>query len=239
MRWPWQRVVGVVLVVIGSGLVLWAASDKALATYRQHRLQQEAIRLFGPDSAPNTRGIIRLGEHLAEEDPAAPAAAARGGGPRAAPVLVPSGEPLPPGSGPLVSYPHLRVTDPLFRLLIPAINVENVVVEGSTDTALKLGPGHMEGTPLPGQGGNVVLAGHRDYFFWALGELKTGDAIYAQARRGYILYKVVDTKIVKDTDASVLAPTREETITLITCYPLIHPGYTDQRLVIVARRVAA
>jgi len=257
---PWRRRLGLALIGAGLLLLLTAGADKGLAAFRQAQLRRQAVALFGPEPPPAGAdgGLRRLGGHLdgaapggaqaMAADPAAPGgaramaadpAAAPGGAPgaTAADPPVPPGDPLPPESGPLVRYDPLQPAMPLFRLLIPSINVENVVVEGSTEAALRLGPGHLEGTALPGEPGNVVLVGHRDYFFWRLGDLEVGDPVYVQARRGFVLYRVSDRQVVKDTDTWVTAPTRPQTLTLITCYPLIHPGYTDQRLVVFARRV--
>lgn len=258
----WQRRLGLAIMVAGALLLLVAGADKAMAAYRQQRLQRQADRLFGPAPAaspaaaepaaaspvpaaagPATAGVRRLGESLADAVPAPgslrvePPPAPPAPPPPPKPSLVPPGSPLPLDSGPLVGRGGLQAETPLFRLLIPAIDVENVVVEGSTEPALRLGPGHLEGTALPGEAGNVVLAGHRDYFFWGLGDLKVGDPIYLQARRGFMLYQVAAKQVVKDTDVWVLGPTPVQTLTLITCYPLIHPGYTDQRLVVFAERV--
>lgn len=239
----WQRRLGLAIMVAGALLFLTAGADKAMAAYRQQRLQRQADRLFGPAPAPPAAvEPPPAPPAAAEPPPARPAAAEPPPAPPAPapppkPSLVPPGSPLPPDRGPLVGRSGLQAETPLFRLLIPAINVENVVVEGSTEPALRLGPGHLEGTALPGEAGNVVLAGHRDYFFWGLGDLKVGDPIYLQARRGFMLYQVAAKQVVKDTDIWVLGPTPVQTLTLITCYPLIHPGYTDQRLVVFAERV--
>lgn len=123
---------------------------------------------------------------------------------------------------------------PLYRLLIPRIKVNNTVVFGSSDGALKKAPGHIEGTPFPWHGGNSAVAAHRDYFFWRLGELEIGDEVRVESERGNRVYKVTETRVVHESDVGVLSPTGKDQITLITCWPLIFLGDTPDRLVVTA-----
>ena len=63
--------------------------------------------------------------------------------------------------------------------MIPALNVDTVVVEGTGATALRAGAGHYPNTPLPGEEGNVAIAGHRTTYgkpFANLDRLAVGDA---------------------------------------------------------------
>lgn len=123
---------------------------------------------------------------------------------------------------------------PLYRLLIPKIKVNNIVVYGSSDGALKAAPGHIEGTPFPWHGGNSAIAAHRDYFFWRLGELEIGDEVRVESEIGVQVYKISQTQVVHESNVSVLYPTGQDQITLITCWPLIFLGDTPDRLVITA-----
>lgn len=117
---------------------------------------------------------------------------------------------------------------------IPKINLEKAVVEGTGVPDLKRGPGHYLNTPLPGQPGNAALAGHRTTYgapFGDLGELGKGDEIFVTTRQGTFRYVMSEQKIVSPTDVSVLAPTKENRLTLTTC----HPKYSAaKRLVIIA-----
>jgi len=122
--------------------------------------------------------------------------------------------------------------EPLYRLLIPRIKVNNIVVYGSSDSALKSAPGHIEGTPFPWRGGNSAIAAHRDYFFWRLGELEIGDEVRVESEQGILVYKITDTRVVHESNVGVLSPTGQDQITLITCWPLIFLDNTPDHLVI-------
>jgi sortase A len=117
---------------------------------------------------------------------------------------------------------------------IPRLNLDMVFIEGVTPDDLKLGPGHYPNTPLPGQGGNVGIAGHRTTYlhpFWSLNELKRGDRITLETRKGVFVYRVRWLKVIAPTDVSVVAPTREPSLTLTTCNPRFS---ASQRLVVRA-----
>jgi len=108
------------------------------------------------------------------------------------------------------------------RIIIPAIGVDSPVVEGDTWEDLKHGVGWHIGTALPGEPGNLVLSGHDDMFgevFRYLTDLKEGDLIYVYSDRGRSVYQVERAYIVEPTELSILDPTPDATITLITCYP--------------------
>jgi sortase A len=122
----------------------------------------------------------------------------------------------------------------LAELRIPRIGLSSVVLEGSGPRELKLGPGHISSTPLPGQGGNFAVAGHRDTFFRALRSIVVGDVIQITSREREFQYKVVSTKIVGPRDVLVLQPTGSETLTLVTCYPFDYLGPAPKRFIVRA-----
>src|SRR5207253_3186458 len=64
----------------------------------------------------------------------------------------------------------------LARLDAPAVEMTTTVLEGSDDGTLRRAAGHIEDTSLPGQRGNVGIAGHRDTVFRPLRRMKVGDA---------------------------------------------------------------
>lgn len=108
------------------------------------------------------------------------------------------------------------------RISIPKIGVEKTVVEGTGVSDLKKGPGHYLNTPLPGQPGNSAIAGHRTTYgapFNRLDELKPGDPIIVRTKQGQFTYKVTSQKIVDPSDVSVLAPSKDNRLTLTTCHP--------------------
>ena len=156
--------------------------------------------------------------------------------PAAAPPTSAGGLPSGSSSEVLPSVPTGHAID---HLAIPAIGVDKFVVEGTAEADLAEGPGHYVGTALPGQIGNVGIAGHRTTFgapFFRLGELKVGDPIYITDLAGHTwLYKVSTApQIVSPTDVAVLDPTPFAQLTLTTCNPIFS---ATSRLVVFARLV--
>ena len=125
--------------------------------------------------------------------------------------------------------------DSLTRIKIPAINLDTVVVEGITPSALRAGAGHYPQTPLPCENGNVSIAGHRTTYgrpFGNLDMLKPGDTIELTTPIGGCVYQVSKAPwAVAPTDMSVIDPTGERSLTLTTCHP---KGSAAQRLIVRA-----
>jgi sortase A len=126
----------------------------------------------------------------------------------------------------------------LTKLSIPKINLEDVVLEGATQHSLLLGPAHLSDTAEPGTVGNVVIAGHRDTFFRHIHSLRYGDDIYVVRSGKQFHYVVRSRKVVEPTDLSVLHPTKDGELTLITCYPTHAIGPAPRRLIIVAKLIS-
>ena len=120
------------------------------------------------------------------------------------------------------------------RLLIPKIQLDAVVVEGTSRKALLVGPGHLLNTAAPGESGNSVLAGHRDTFFRRLGELVRGDEITMDRGGQQYRYRVTDTRIVEPSDIDVLQRPPGYYLTLITCYPFHYIGPAPKRFIVFA-----
>jgi len=129
----------------------------------------------------------------------------------------------------------LKMDDGLMRLSIPKIDLAAVVVEGTSHRSLLLGPGHMKETPAPGQAGNAVITGHRDTFFRHIYELQKGDEILVQRSGKTFKYEVTSKRIVQPDDMSVLKPSQESRLTLITCYPTYYIGPAPERLVVISK----
>jgi len=125
--------------------------------------------------------------------------------------------------------------DALTRIRIPAIDVDVVVVEGTTSSALRAGAGHYPQTPLPCEQGNVAIAGHRTTYgkpFHNLDRLRAGDDIILETPIGSCTYKISqDPFIVLPSDASVIAATPQSALTLTTCHP---KGSASRRLIVRA-----
>jgi sortase A len=123
------------------------------------------------------------------------------------------------------------------RVEIPRIGVSLVVVEGVDKPTLRRAVGHIPGTALPGQIGNIGIAAHRDSYFRPLRNIQQGDIVTLATLRGDYRYRVVSTKIVKPEDVAVLDPDGTETLTLITCYPFYFVGSAPSRFIVRAGRV--
>lgn len=133
---------------------------------------------------------------------------------------------------------RVEVGDSLTRIRIPKIDVDVVVVEGVTPSALRAGAGHYPQTPLPCEIGNVAIAGHRTTFgkpFANIDKLAPGDVIILETPVGSCTYEV-DRRpyVVAPTDFSPIAPSADRALTLTTCHP---KGSAKQRLIVKARFV--
>jgi sortase A len=123
------------------------------------------------------------------------------------------------------------------RMEIPRIGLSTLVVQGDTEGILKRAAGHIPGTSLPGQSGNIALAGHRDSFFRPLRIIRPGDLILFETPGGTYDYEVEGTSVVAPTDLSVLRDTQQEQLTLITCYPFSWLGSAPNRFIVRARQL--
>src|SRR2546430_13320674 len=120
-------------------------------------------------------------------------------------------------------------------IFIPKIKLDAVITEGTSHTALTLGPGHLQESAVPGDIGNSVIAAHRDTFFRHIYELNAGDDIYVERHGKQFHYVVTEKRVVQPTDVSVLDNSSEARLTLITCYPVYFIGPAPERLVIFAK----
>ncbi|HUZ10286.1 MAG TPA: class E sortase [Acidimicrobiales bacterium] len=121
-------------------------------------------------------------------------------------------------------WPALPDGAPLARILIPAIGVDQVVVQGTDTADLREGPGHYAATPYPGQDGNVAIAGHRTTYahpFFDLNELRPGDVIELSVPDDTWDYRVTGSMVVSPGDVAVAGPLGEPGgwLTLTTCNP--------------------
>lgn len=120
------------------------------------------------------------------------------------------------------------------RVEIPRLDVSAIVRAGSDARTLQLAVGHIPGTALPGENGNMGLAGHRDTFFRRLQYIKPDDDIRVVTPEGVYTYRVERTVVVEPNDVWVLDPTDRSTLTLVTCYPFTYVGSAPQRFIVRA-----
>lgn len=129
----------------------------------------------------------------------------------------------------------LRTASPVTRLRVRRIGIDVVVVEGVTAEALRAGAGHYPNTPLPGERGNVAVAGHRVTFgrpFRNMDRIVRGDRIELETPVGRFVYVVTtDPFVVRPDDLSVLRQDARSMLTLTTCNP-VHSA--RERLVVQA-----
>ena len=133
-----------------------------------------------------------------------------------------------------------KVGSPLTRLQIPKLDVDVMVVEGTTPAALRAGAGHYPGTPLPGEAGNVAIAGHRTTYgrpFNDVDALERGDEIVLTTPIGKHIYEVTTGPwIVRPDDWSPIRefPKQGSFLTLTSCHP---EGSAAYRIIVRAQLV--
>jgi sortase A len=123
---------------------------------------------------------------------------------------------------------------PLAVLRVAKIHLEVPVLDGTDDLTLNRGVGRITGTARLGQRGNLGIAGHRDGFFRALGDVEVGDTIDLLTPDRTDKYVVDKVQIVYPHDVSVLQPTSKASLTLVTCYPFYFIGSAPQRYIVHA-----
>lgn len=137
------------------------------------------------------------------------------------------GEPHPPWSW--------ADTHPVARLRIPRIGYDEIVLEGATPRTLAFGPARLLSGAGLGEPGNLELAGHRTSWFRPLEAVAPGDRVEVQWFDSHKhefrerIYTVSFIRIVTPEDLALLAPTPEDALTLVTCYPFGHSPRSPQR----------
>jgi sortase A len=121
------------------------------------------------------------------------------------------------------------------EIQVQRLHLKAIVVQGDSHTILRRAVGHIPETALPGEPGNVVLAGHRDTFFRPLRNIKLGDTITLKTTAGDFQYLVESTQVVPASMTEVLDATVVPTLTLITCFPFDYLGAAPNRFVVRAR----
>jgi sortase A len=131
-------------------------------------------------------------------------------------------------------------THPIARLRIPQLHYDEMVLEDATPRNLAFGPARLLSGADFGGPGNLVLAGHRTSWFKPLQNIVAGDTIqvewFDQAQGGSHerSYEVQIVSVVDPKDVSLLEPTSEDALTLITCYPFGSSPYSPKRFVVRA-----
>ena len=167
--------------------------------------------------------------------------------PVASPATVLPGGSVPPGSEGTVPGPYRHLVEPgasvpiptpgprqASRIVISGISVDAPVVRGDGWEQLKMGAGHHIGSANPGERGNMVISGHNDVYgeiFRHLEDLNIGDEVVVYTGDTPYSYLVVAKMVVEPAEVSLLEPTPNATLTLITCHPYM---IDTHRLVVIA-----
>jgi sortase A len=227
---------GQTLITLGVVLLLFCVYELSftnLITARaQEALHEDLRRSWAEPAAPAPAPAPSPGSTAASAELPAPTV---GAGPAAAVPAAP---------------PAIELGSGLAVLRIPRLGAWNddapVVVEGVTTAQLERGPGHIPGTALPGEIGNVVLSGHRTTYgapFARLDELRPGDAVVVETKDTWFTYSVTGARIVAPTAVEVTWPVPGERgaaptkalLTMTTC----HPRYSARQRLIVSAELTA
>lgn len=135
--------------------------------------------------------------------------------------------------------PHFPVIgEAVGEIQIPRLALRAVILQGDSPQVLRRGVGHLPNTPMPGERGNVGLAGHRDSFFRPLRQIRTGDLITLRTSKGEFHYQVKSTLVVTPENTEVLASAERSELTLVTCFPFNYVGAAPDRFVVRALQVS-
>jgi sortase A len=125
--------------------------------------------------------------------------------------------------------------DAVGRVVIPAIDLNVVAVQGTDTADLEAGPGHYLSTPLPGQPGTTAFAGHRTTYlapFRHLDSLRPGDVVELDMPYASLRYRIQHTRIVSPSDVGILHPVGYQRLVLTACNPLYS---ASQRIAVFAK----
>ena len=130
----------------------------------------------------------------------------------------------------------VKESSPVGRIEISQIGLAAMILEGTSAGTLNRAVGHIQGTPLPGEHGNIALAGHRDTFFRGLRKIRPDDEITLTTLNGTYHYLVESTKVVEPEETEVLDADADDILTLVTCYPFNFIGSAPKRFIVRARK---
>jgi sortase A len=230
-RSKWHRRAELVLIFAGISL-LGAAFGSTLSRWNYQKQQERALFHGGPAASVASPGADRelVRPELTEPDPI-----------EAAPpeLPLPAESPKKPDPPVVEAKPRAPVADStaVGRLEIPRLGIAAIVKEGDDERTLRRAVGLVPGSPGPGQPGNMILAGHRDTFFWPLRKIKPADRIRLLVPPHTYEYEVQSVRIVEPEETSVLESRGVEELTLVTCYPFRFVGPAPQRFIVSAARV--
>ncbi len=119
-------------------------------------------------------------------------------------------------------------------LEVPSVQLKVPVYAIDSELSMDRGAGIIDGMSYPHEPGNIGISGHRDGYFRALKDIQKGDSIMLQTLEGPKQFTVENMQVVEISDLSLLQDTREQTVTLVTCYPFYFVGHAPQRFIVTA-----
>jgi sortase A len=125
----------------------------------------------------------------------------------------------------------------LGRIEIARIGLAAMILEGTDGRTLRHAVGHIPGTSLPGQRGNVAIAGHRDTFFRSLRNVHNDDEITLTTLDGTYRYLVDSAQVLSPENTQVLDDSSDTILTLVTCYPFYFVGPAPKRFIVRAHKI--
>jgi sortase A len=128
----------------------------------------------------------------------------------------------------------VETAPPLGIFTIEKLNIKVPIYNGTDDFILDRGVGRIKGMAKMDEDGNLGISGHRDGFFRVLKDIQVGDDIEIQTTRGVESYAVTSITIIPKSDISILEPTTEKTLTIVTCYPFYFVGHAPKRYIVKA-----
>jgi LPXTG-site transpeptidase (sortase) family protein len=237
----WTRNVGIIIVLFA----VWQLWGTGIAeAHSQSHLKAQYALLVNQE----TSGGTMPGDQATVTTGGAPVAAPKNTQ-NTPPVKVPTfaaakptGAPAAGGAAGAASFAQTRAFiegalpgGVLGRIRIPAIGEDRYFVEGVGEDQLQEGPGRYPGSGLPGQSGNLAIAGHRTTYgapFFELDHVRVGDKVIIDVPEGRAIYTVSRPPFaVSPYDTSVLANFGDSRLTLTTCNP---PFFATTRLIVVA-----
>ena len=123
------------------------------------------------------------------------------------------------------------------RIEVSALGLAAMILEGVDPRTLRRAVGHIPGTALPGEQGNVAIAGHRDTFFRSLRDIQKDTEITLTTLNGSYRYRVESTRVVEPEAIEVLADSGDAILTLVTCYPFDFIGPAPKRFIVRAHKI--
>jgi sortase A len=217
-----SRILGALgrVLIAGGTLTLLFVAYQLWGTGLQEARSQDALE-------------EEFAEQLAEVDQPPPTTEV----PATTSTTAPDGAAPPESQTDVADLPLPATGEPVAKIRIPSIGVNRTVVESVLLSQLKRGPGHYPETPLPGQRGNVAIAGHRTTYgqpFHNFDKVEPGDEVLFETLQGEFTYEVTEIKIVEPDQVEILEDQGDDRVTLIAC----HPKYSAaQRIIVIGQLV--